>query len=299
MQKQQASSPTKTALVVEGGGMRGIFSAGILDAFMDKRYRQFDGFYGVSAGALNLVSFIAGQRGRNLDLYTGACLEPSFISLKRHMKGGNLFDLDWLFDRIQRQHMNIDKFRSNLRDKTFTIVTSCANTGYPVYHTFDEHFDLEQLFTVLKASSALPMIYRNAIAIDDRNHVDGSLADPLPIMKAAEDGYQHIVVLRSRESQYRKKASSANRLLAWQFRKQPEVAELIRQQYSIYNETLNNFDQLKRDGISITEIAPDIQLNSTRSTRDRARLVSDYHRGYSAGFSLLQQFNQSGLAQPA
>lgn len=66
MQKQEASPLTKTALVVEGGGMRGIYSAGILDAFMDKRHRQFDGFYGVSAGALNLVSFIAGQRGATL-----------------------------------------------------------------------------------------------------------------------------------------------------------------------------------------------------------------------------------------
>ncbi|WOG25685.1 patatin family protein [Endozoicomonas sp. 8E] len=293
MQKKEASSLTKTALVVEGGGMRGIYSAGILDAFMDKRHRQFDGFYGASAGALNLVSFIAGQRGRNLDIYTGACLETHFISLKRHMKGGNLFDLDWLFDRIQRQHMNIDKFRSHLRDKTFTVVTSCASSGYPIYHKFDEYFELEQLFTVLKASSALPMIYRNTITIDEKNHVDGSLADPLPVMRAAEDGYEHIVVLRSRESHYRKKASSSNRLLAWQLRKQPEVAELIRQQYSIYNETLDSFDQLKRNGISITEIAPDTSLSSTRSTRDRARLVSDYHKGYSAGFSFLQQLNQA------
>ncbi|WP_062268758.1 patatin-like phospholipase family protein [Endozoicomonas arenosclerae] len=299
MQKQKVKSPNKTALVVEGGGMRGIFSAGILDAFMDKRYRQFDGFYGVSAGALNLVSFIAGQRGRNLDIYTGACLEPHFISLKRHMKGSNLFDLDWLFDRIRRQHMNIDKFRSNLQGKTFTIVTSCASTGYPVYHNFDEHFELDHLFTVLKASSALPMIYRQAIAIEGRNHVDGSLSDPLPVMKAAEDGYQNIFILRSRESQFRKKASSANRLLAWQFRKQPELAELIRQQYSIYNEALENIEQLKQDGITITEIAPDASLSSTRSTRDRARLVSDYHKGYSTGFSLLQQLNQAEALQPA
>lgn len=215
------------------------------------------------------------------------------------MKGGNLFDLDWLFDRIQRQHMNINKFRSQLRDKTFTVVTSCASTGYPIYHTFDEHFELEQLFTVLKASSALPMIYRNAITIDSRNHVDGSLADPLPVIKAAEDGYKNIVVLRSRESQYRKKASSANRLLAWQLRKQPEVAQLIRQQYSIYNETLDSFDQLKHNGITITEIAPDRPLSSTRSTRDRARLVSDYHKGYSAGFSFLQNLDHAALAQPA
>ena len=271
--------------------MRGVFSAGVLDAFMDKRYRQFDGLYGVSAGALNLISFISGQRGRNLELYTGACLEPNFISIKRHLKGGNLFDLDWFFDRIGRHHMDSRKFLNNLRGSHYTIVTSCANTGYPVYHTINEHSELDDLFTILKASSALPMIYRNPIMINGRNLVDGTLADPLPIMKAVEDGHTHIVVVRTRESGHRKKASSSNRLLAWQLRKQPELAQLIKQQYVIYNETLDYMDQLKNQNIRITEIAPELPLSSTRSTRNRARLVSDYHKGYALGYSLLEQFN--------
>ncbi|MRI35048.1 patatin family protein [Endozoicomonas sp. OPT23] len=283
------NTPVKTALIVEGGGMRGVFSAGVLDAFLDKRHRNFDAYYGVSAGALNLLSFINAQRGRNLDIYTGACLDPKFISIKRHLKGGNLFDLDWFFDRIGRLYLDQGKFLQSLKGKSFTIVTTCSNTGYPVYHRIDEHSDLDQLFEMLKASSALPMIYRQPIDIDGRQLVDGTMADPLPIMKAVEDGHQHIVLIRTRESNYRKTPSSANRLMAWQFRKQPELAQLIREQYRIYNDSLDQIEQLKQQGIRITEIAPQSKLACTRSTRNRTRLVSDYHRGYSEGYALLNQ----------
>ena len=269
--------------------MRGVFSAGVLDAFLDKRHKQFDAFYGVSAGALNLLSFINAQRGRNLDIYTGACLDPQFISIKRHLKGGNLFDLDWFFDRISRLYLDQERFLQNLKGKAFNIVTTCANTGYPVYHSIDEHSSLDSLFEVLKASSALPMIYRQPIEIDGRQLIDGTMADPLPIMKAVEDGHQHIVVIRTRESSYRKTPSSANRLMAWQFRKQPEVAQLIKEQYRIYNEALDQIEELKKQGIQITEIAPPSKMASTRSTRNHTRLVSDYHKGYSEGYALLNR----------
>ncbi len=269
--------------------MRGIFSAGVLDAFLDKRHRQFDSYYGVSAGALNLLSYINNQRGRNLEIYTGACLDPRFISIKRHIKGGNLFDLDWLFDRINSLYFDQQRFRQNLKGKSFNIVTTCSNTGYPVYHQIDEHSDLDSLFKILKASSALPMIYRQPIDIDGRHLVDGTMADPMPIMKAVEDGHQHIILVRTRESDYRKKPSSGNRLMAWQFRKQPELAQLIKQQYRIYNEALDQIKELKQQGIRITEIAPQSKLACTRSTRNRTRLVSDYHRGYSEGYALLNQ----------
>ena len=194
--------------------MRGVFAAGVLDAFMDKRFRNFDGFYGVSAGALNLTSFIAGQRGRNLGIYTGACLEPHFISFARHLRGGNLFDLDWFFEKIGNQHaLDARRFQKTLVNSSFTIVTTCTKTGYPVYHKIDAETDAETMFQILKASSALPMIYRDPICIEDRSLMDGTLSDPLPAMKAVEDGHDHIVLIRTRESSYRKRASSGNRML--------------------------------------------------------------------------------------
>lgn len=290
MLSTESYKQTKTALIVEGGGMRGVFAAGALDAFIDKRVRQFDGYYGVSAGALNLISFLSGQRGRNISIYTGLCLEPNFISLSRHIRGGNLFDLDWFFDKIGNQFtMDSRRFYQSLEHRLFTVVTACTRTGYPVYHQVNKKTSTGEMFKVLKASSALPMIYRTPIEIDGRTLMDGSLSDPLPVMKAIEDGFEDLVVIRTRESNYRKTSSSSNRLLAWQFRKQPALSSLIRQQYAIYNETLDQFDVLRAQGITITEICPDTPLNSTRSTRNRNRLVADYHRGYAIAYNLFGQ----------
>ncbi|MCW7551923.1 patatin family protein [Endozoicomonas gorgoniicola] len=292
MQSSDLSNQPKTALIVEGGGMRGVFAAGVLDAFADKRHKPFAGYYGVSAGALNLLSFLSGQRGRNLDIYTGTCLEPNFISLARHIRGGNLFDLDWFFERISKQ-FTIDsrRFYQTLESSLMTVVTTCTRTGYPVYHEITPDTDRVDLFNILKASSALPMIYRSPIHVDERTLMDGSLSDPLPVIRAIEDGFNDLVIIRTRESNYRKTASSSNRLLAWQFRKQPELSSLIRQQYAIYNETLDQLDDFRERGISITEICPETPLNSTRSTRNRNRLVADYHRGYAIGYNLLGQDN--------
>ncbi|MET4694884.1 patatin-like phospholipase family protein [Endozoicomonas lisbonensis] len=290
MQSSDLSNQPKTALIVEGGGMRGVFAAGVLDAFADKRHKPFAGYYGVSAGALNLLSFLSGQRGRNLDIYTSTCLEPNFISLARHIRGGNLFDLDWFFERISKQ-FTIDsrRFYQTLESSHMTVVTTCTRTGYPVYHEITPDTDRDDLFNILKASSALPMIYRSPIHVDERTLMDGSLSDPLPVIKAIEDGFKDLVIIRTRESNYRKTTSSSNRLLAWQFRKQPALSSLIRQQYAIYNETLDQLDDFREKGISITEICPETPLNSTRSTRNRNRLVADYHRGYAIGYNLLGQ----------
>ncbi|UYM15558.1 patatin-like phospholipase family protein [Endozoicomonas euniceicola] len=292
MQSSDLPNQPKTALIIEGGGMRGVFAAGVLDAFIDKRHKPFSGYYGVSAGALNLISFLSGQRGRNLDIYTGTCLEPNFISLARHIRGGNLFDLDWFFERISKQ-FTIDsrRFYQTLEGSPMTVVTTCTRTGYPVYHEIAPDTDKDDLFKILKASSALPMIYRSPIHIDERTLMDGSLSDPLPVIKAIEDGFNDLVIIRTRESNYRKTISSGNRLLAWQFRKQPALSSLIRQQYAIYNETLDQLDDFREQGISITEICPETPLNSTRSTRNRNRLVADYHRGYAIGYNLSGQDN--------
>ena len=293
MQLTDSPKESRTALIVEGGGMRGVFTAGVLDAFMDKRFRYFDGFYGISAGALNLTTFLSAQRGKNLSIYTGACLEPNFISMTRHIRGGNLFDLDWFFNRISSSFsIESRRFYQTLEKSSFTVVTTCTRTGYPVYHTVSPEMDSEELFHILKASSAQPMIYRTPVEIDDRVLMDGSLSDPLPILKAIEDGHNELVIIRTRESCYRKKPSSSNRLLAWQYRKQPALSALIRQQYMLYNDSLEQLEESRAHGIKITEICPEVPLNSTRSTRNRNRLVADYHKGYAMGYNLSEPSEQ-------
>ncbi len=275
--------------------MRGVFSAGVLDAFLDKRLKDFDHYYGVSAGALTLSSFISGQRGRSQNLYTNLCLEPRFISMSRHLKGGNLFDLDWFFDKVSLQY-SLDelRFKEQLANKQFTVVTTDTDNGTPCYQIIDESCSRQTLNQTLKASSALPVIYRTPIIIDDKPMMDGSLSDPMPVLKAIQDGCTDIILIRTRPVESRKKSSTSSRMVAWQFRRQPEIAELIRQQYKRYNDSADQFDSLTlSDNINLIQIAPEQPLSSTRSTRNRARLVADYHLGYSQGFAFARQMHSA------
>ncbi|OED51022.1 hypothetical protein ACH42_00140 [Endozoicomonas sp. (ex Bugula neritina AB1)] len=271
--------------------MRGVFTAGVLDAFLDKRLKDFDHYYGVSAGALNLSSYIAGQRGRSQSLYTNLCIDPRFISISRHLKGGNLFDLDWFFEKLNMQYsLDERRFKEQLTERTFTIVTTNTDTGTPCYQAINSETTKKALTQTLKATSALPMIYRDPIMVNDTPMMDGSLSDPMPVLKAIEDGCTDIILVRTRPINARKKSSPSNRMLAWQYRRQPAIAALIRQQYALYNESANQFESLElSDNITLTQVAPEQPLSSTRSTRNRARLVADYHLGYSQGFALARK----------
>ncbi|WP_257284641.1 patatin family protein [Endozoicomonas sp. SESOKO1] len=291
MQQVAQSSPIKRALVVEGGGMRGIFTAGILDAFLDKRLSAFDGYYGVSSGALNLSSFIAGQRGRNLDIYTNLCLESEFISLLRHIRGGDLFDLDWFFQKLSQQNaLNFPRFKKKLNQQSFTVVSTCIDTGKPVYHSIDSNTPNEVINDALKASSALPMIYRKPVFVNNQALTDGSLSDPLPIQKAIDDGHNQIIVLRTRQASFRKHSATGSRIYAWKNRQMPAVSMLIKEQNTIYNQAADFAESVAQDkSVQLVHISPLKPLNTSRGTRHRNHLFSDYHSGYTLGYSLAEQ----------
>ncbi|MFK0573446.1 patatin family protein [Endozoicomonas sp.] len=298
MQSSNNSSPAKRALVVEGGGMRGVFTAGVLDAFLDKRVRSFNGYYGVSSGALNLSSFIAGQRGRNLELYTNLCLNSEFISVLRHIKGGNLFDLDWFFQKINQQNsLNLIRFKNKLSSEYFTVVSTCIETGQPVYNKIDGTTSSNLISDILKASSALPMIYRKPVVVNGQALTDGSLSDPLPILKAVDDGFNQIIVLRTRPVEFRKKTTTGSRIHAWQSRQMPAVAQLIKHQNTIYNQAADTAEAMTLDGnVELIQVAPQKALSSSRGTRQRNHLVSDYHYGYTIGYAVAEQLNTNFTA---
>ncbi len=271
--------------------MRGVFTAGVLDAFLDKRLRHFNGYYGVSSGALNLSSFIAGQRGHSLNIYTNLCLDPVFINIMRHIRGGNLFDLDWFFQKIaQESALSFRRFRHLLIDCQFTVVNTCVESGQPVYQRIDDKTPNGLINDVLKASSALPMIYRNPVLVDGQPMSDGSLSDPLPVQKAINDGHDQVIVIRTRPEHFRKKITTASRLLAWQQRISPAIGRLIKNCHTTYNQSIENAQTLAlKNNVQLIQIAPEKHLKTSRSTRQRNLLVSDYHHGYTLGYQIAEQ----------
>ena len=189
----------KTALVVEGGGMRGVFAAGVLDCFLEKKFDPFDTYIGVSAGACNLASHLGKQHGRNYRCYTDYMLRPDFFSMKKYVRGGHYMDLDWFWDYVAQVEPLNAKGASK---KNFFVTVTNVQTGNTEYLRADER----TLFDALKGSSAVPLMYRKLIKIDGSEYIDGGITDPIPIEEAYRQGARRIMVIRSQLAVYSKKS---------------------------------------------------------------------------------------------
>lgn len=275
------------ALVVEGGAMRGIFAAGVLDAFLEREFNPFSLCIGVSAGANNLSAWVARMPRRSHRIFTDYSCRRQFISRWRFFRGGHLMDLDWLWESTMRD-LPLDTTALNTSPTRYLVGVTQVSTGRPVYL----HPHSTTVAQILKASSAMPMLYRNPVSLlgiipEDQSDgtdicADGGLADPIPVEEAYRRGARRIVVIRSRPRSYQMTTSRATRLMARSLRNLPALRECVEQRPQRYNETLA-FLRSPPDDAVITEIAPPENFETRRTTRDPAILQRDYQRGVQAG----------------
>lgn len=209
----------KTALVVEGGAMRGIFSCGVLDHFMEVDFSPFDSFWGVSAGASNLAAYIAKMPKRNKKIYLDYSLRKEFVSLPRFMLGGDMIHLDWMWE-ITLKELGIDKQTFDQDPRPFFLAVTNSKTGKAEYHTPTS----EELAEIMKASSAIPILYRPGVSLGSGHYVDGGVADSIPIAEAIKRGATRIMVIRSREKLYRKKKAKISALFPYLLKQTPALA---------------------------------------------------------------------------
>jgi predicted patatin/cPLA2 family phospholipase len=277
----------KTALVVEGGGMRGVFTAGVLDVFLERRFDPFDLYLGVSSGACNLASHLAGQHRRNVRIYTGIMARPAFLSFCKFASGGNWMDLDYLWRAIDEEDpLDVPAiFRREKRD--FLAVGTSAKTGEPLYM----RPRIDDCSAVLKASSALPFLYRGSVEIDGERVIDGGIADPLPAAEAYRLGARRIVVVRTRTSSYRKKPGLEHALSAFAVRGLPALSRAVKSQPAAYGRCVD-FLESPPDGVEIFQIAPETSLATSRTTQRVETLLADYELGRMHGEAFTTSFNR-------
>lgn len=283
-----ASQIGRTALVLEGGGMRGIFAAGALDTFHEQGFDPFDLYLGVSAGACNLASHLAGQYQRNYRIYSGIMSRPSFISARKFITGGHYMDLDWLWDTLDREErLNVKAVIGNCRKrkKEFLIVTTSVESGSPVYVAPTE----ETLNTVLKASSAVPLFYRHPVACDAGDAVDGGVTDPIPVMEAYRRGARTIMVIRSRTKEYVKKEGMEVNVTGWVLRKHERLSRALHAQAARYREAVD-FMHNPPEGVRIIHVAPDHPLLTKRTSRNIDDLREDYELGKTYGMNAIAAY---------
>jgi predicted patatin/cPLA2 family phospholipase len=270
-----------SALVVEGGGMRGVFSAGVLDSFGAGGFDPFDLYVGVSAGACNLASHLAGQYGRNFHIYSTYSITPDFISFKKYLRGGHFMDLDWLWESTIRDYrLDLKRIFSKLKKekKEYLVGVTSINTGTPVFLIPDAD-NLEHL---LKVSSAIPLLYRKPLSIGNGTALDGGIADPIPVLEAYRRGAREITVIRSRSSDYVKKKSPMAFFLPVIFRKYPALAKALVNRADIYMSSVEFMNNPPED-LKIMQIAPPSNMEADRVTKNLQILKQTYETGIEYG----------------
>jgi predicted patatin/cPLA2 family phospholipase len=276
----------RVALVAEGGAMRGIFAAGVLDVFLEQRFWPFDLAIGVSVGASNVLSFLARQHGRTRRCFLDQMSRPEFIDPWRGVRGGHWMDLDWLWDAIEREDP-LDRRAAAASGVEYALVATSVRTGKAHYLAPGA----DDMLEALKASCAIPVLYRKTVTLAGETFVDGGLSDPIPVREAYRRGAKTIVVLRSRAAHFVKNARIGNRVGAFALRSEPGLARACRTAASVYRDAVE-FMQSPPADCRIIQVAPAMSLATGRTSRDRAALHRDYALGRALARGAIERFEQ-------
>lgn len=265
----------EAALVLEGGGTRGVFTAGVLDYLMEKEVK-FPYVIGVSAGACNAIDYVSKQIGRTKDCSIIQDRKNRYIGTKDALKKGYLFDMDRLFDEYPNRLFPFDfdtYFASDIQCEV--VVTNCL-TGEAMY--LSEKQDKERLLTICRASSSIPLI-SPVVDVDGIPCVDGGVADSVPLIHSMKLGHQKNVVVLTRNKGYRKKAPGKSRLLyTAALKKYPNLLNALLNRYRNYNRVMELVEKWEEEG-HIFVIRPEVEPVS-RTEQNVEKLTEFYDHGY-------------------
>ena len=254
----------KTGLIVEGGGMKCAYSAGVLDGFLDGNI-NFDYCIGVSAGAANAVSFLGGQRERNLRFYTVYSRSPKYFGVRSFIHTGNLFGLDYIYGDLStsggRDPVDFEAVVNNPCE--FECVATDADTGRP--HYFSKGDMAEDDYTVIKASCALPVASK-PVEVDGHFYYDGGVSDSIPIFRADEKGCDKVVVLLSKPKGFRMTPQAHKPLYKRWLRRYPSVIHILNHRHEMYNVQMDEIIKWEKEGRAFIFYTPDLSDMGTYST---------------------------------
>ena len=266
-------------LVLEGGGTRCVFTAGLLDFFMEQDL-YIKHVYGVSASAYAAMNYLAKQRGRtkacNIDYIN---IEPLF-TFRSLFTTGSVLKTDLLFDIQPNREIPFDYDTFLTSSQSLTMSVSDLQTGEPLY--FNEYKDGNHLMQICKTSNSFPLItpiqYLNGTPA-----LDGGMADAIPIQKALGDGVRKCVVILTKPKGFRKKLKK-DRIISFFYRKYPNFVNVVNKRPQLYNDTLDYIEKLEEEG-KIFVIYPQIEPVKLVD-RKQAKLLSFYQHGYEHGAAI-------------
>ena len=264
----------KTGLVMEGGALRGLFTAGVIDVFLENGI-TFDGAVGVSAGATFGCNIKSGQIGRAIRYNLKYCKDRRYFSIWSLIFTGNLFGKKFCYHNIPEK---LDVFDNEAYEKNpmeFHIVCTDVETGKPVYKKCDKlrGANLEWI----RASASLPMV-SEVVEIDGMKLQDGGISDSIPLKYFESIGYDRNVVILTQPKGYIKEAASLTGLFKSYLRKYPKMIEALENRHNMYNETTKYIEEREKNGDAFV-IRPNDILPVKRTSRDPEKLKAVYEAG--------------------
>ena len=272
-----------------GGGMRGIYTAGIYDYLNDQGVQPFDYCIGVSAGSGNLVSYLAGQRGRNRRFYMEYAFRPEYMSMHNMLRSGSYIDLDYPYEVLSGQEGEdpVDLAAFNSSTARYEAVVTDAATGDPIYYGKDMLAGGN--FDVVKASCCVPGACR-PYPVNGVPGFDGGVADPVPYRRSLAMGCDRLVVLLTRPAGYRRPLLEHRGMLEKALRDWPNAYSALLRRSARYNRDVAAVKELEREGEALLVAPADIGGMSTL-TRDKEAMERLYQMGYEQGPRVLEFVN--------
>lgn len=261
-------------LVLEGGAMRGLYTAGVLDVFLDNNIKV-DGIIGVSAGVLFGVNYLSRQKGRAIRYNKRFAKDKRYMGMRSFITTGNIINKDFAYYEIP---FKIDVFDEETFEKSntdFWATVTNIETGEAEYLKLNNVFEQMEL---LRATSAMPIV-SEIIEIDGKKYLDGGVSDSIPVEKCKSMGYDKIIVILTRIIEYRKKKASST-LAKIKYKEYPKLIETMENRYKKYNETVEKIIDME-DKKEIFVIRPSKDLGLKRIEKDVDKLQAMYDLGVS------------------
>lgn len=272
----------KTGFVLEGGAMRGIYTAGVLDVFMEEGI-QVDGVAGVSAGAIHGASYVSGQPGRNLRYHKTYCRDWRFMSFRSWLLTGDMVGYEFCYDTIPYQLDPFD-FKKFAESKTefFAGVTNVETGGAELLSSRVE----KEMLANIHASASLPVVSK-IVEIGDRKYLDGGISDSIPSEAFRRIGYDRQIVVLTRPEGYRKSPEKLMTVIRKQYRKYPKFVEACKRRYLVYNETVDKLEEAGKKG-DIILIRPSERIPIKRTEKNPKVVQAQYDLGRKDAFEQLE-----------
>lgn len=275
----------KIGLVLEGGAMRGMFSAGVLDIFLDEQL-HFDGIIGVSAGALFGVNLLSKQRGRALRYNLRFLNDPRYMGWRSLLTSGDIVNKNFAYYQVPFQYDPFDNETFKQSPSDFYATVTNLETGLAEYLKIDDVFAQME---ALRASASMPFVSK-IVEVDGQKYLDGAIADSIPVRQAQAMGFDKIVVVLTRPQDYRKSPSPAI-FSKLRYASYPKFAQAVQNRYACYNAQVEEIRQLEREG-KIFVIRPSQDLAIKRIEKDPQKVQAMYDLGVRDAQQSLERLKQ-------